>query len=142
MSRELSTTRLYAMRAVYLLTAIFVGIEVWPELINHGKPWDPLQGIAFSFWAALSTLMLLGVRFPARMLPLLLLQLFYKLTWLIGVAYPLWSAGHWDPLTAEVFKACAIGAAMDLIVIPWSYVFENYLKPIFTLETKHQPLSP
>jgi hypothetical protein len=139
---ELSADRLYAMKALYLLTGIGLGLSVWPEMIHPRKPWDPLDGVAFSFWAALSLLMLLGVRFPVRMLPLMLLQLFYKLTCLVGVGYPLWSAGHLDPAASELIKACAIGAALDLIVIPWPYVLDNYVKAIFTGETKHEALSP
>ncbi len=80
------------MRSLYMLTGLVLGIDVWPAMINRAKLWDPLHGVAFSFWAAFSILMLFGVRFPVRMLPLMLLQLFYKLTWLIGVGYPLWSA--------------------------------------------------
>ncbi len=132
-SRELSTIRLYSMRAVYLLTGVFVGTNAWPALINRTAPWDPLHGIAFSFWAAYSVLMLLGVRFPLRMLPLLLLQLFYKLTWLIAVGYPLWSAGHLTPIAAGLIKICASAAAADLLVIPWPYVFENYVRAFFNL---------
>ena len=130
------------MKCLYLLIGIGLGISVWPEMINHGKPWDPLHGVAFSFWAALSTLMLLGVRFPVRMLPLMLLQLFHKLTWLIGVGYPLWSAGHLDRVASGLIKACVIGAVLDLIVIPWPYVFERYVKAIFKLEPKHESRSP
>lgn len=130
-SRELSTLRLYAMRLIYLLTGVFLGGGVWPVLITRTKPWDPLHGIAFSFWAAYSVLMLLGVRFPVRMLPLMLLQLFYKLTWLIAVGYPLWAAGPLDPLASELMKACGLAAIFDLIVIPWPYVFERYVKGIF-----------
>jgi hypothetical protein len=142
MSGALSTVRLYAMRFLYLLNGVVLGSDVWPAIIHRAKPWDPLHGVAFSFWAALSLLSLLGVRFPVRMLPLLFLQLFYKLTWLIGVGYPSWSAGHWDPVASEVFKACAIGAVLDLIVIPWPYVFENYVKTIFRREAKDESLSP
>lgn len=50
--------------------------------------------MAFSFWAAYSTLMILGLRYPLKLLPLLLLQFFYKLVWLVVVAYPLWSASQ------------------------------------------------
>ena len=57
MPHEVSLLCLYLMRAVYLLTFVGVGIGVWPELINHGKPWDPVYGVAFSFWAAYSALM-------------------------------------------------------------------------------------
>ncbi|MCI0349136.1 MAG: hypothetical protein L0Z53_06885 [Acidobacteriales bacterium] len=129
--RELSKVRLYAMRFIYLGTGIFVGINAWTALITRTTPWDPLHGIAFSFWAAYSVLMLLGVRFPVKMLPLLLLQLFYKLTWLIAVAYPLWLGGQWNPWGSALFRSCAIAAVVDLIVIPWPFVFQNYLKAIF-----------
>ncbi len=142
MSRELSTIRLYAMRFLYLLTGIVLGIDVWPTMFNRVKPWDPVHGIAFSFWGALSILMLLGVRFPIRMLPLLLLQLFYKLIWLIGVGYPLSSAHQLGPVASDLLKACGIGAVLDLIVIPWPYVFENYVKAIFKRQGKQESLSP
>lgn len=86
--------------------------------------------------------MLLGERFPIRMLPLVLLQLFYKLTWLIGVGYPLWSASHLDWVASGLIKTCAIVVVLDIIVIRWPYVFENYVKAIFRLEAKHESLKP
>jgi hypothetical protein len=142
MTGELSKIRLHAMRAVYLLTGVGLGIEVWPTLIFRTKPWDPLHGVAFSFWAAYSLLMLFGVRFPVRMLPLLLLQLFYKLTWLIAVAYPLWSAEALSPGALAMIKGFGIAVLMDLIVIPWPYVFERYVKEIFRPSAQRAPLSP
>jgi len=51
------------------------------------------------------------------MLPLLLLQLYYKSVWLIAVALPLWSSGRPPELT----KTFVIGVVGDLIVIPWTY---------------------
>ena len=78
MSDEVSTLRLYLMRLVYLLNFVLLGLDVWPGLINHVGAWDPVKGVAFSFWAALSVLSGLGLRYPLRMLPLLLLQLVYK----------------------------------------------------------------
>ena len=128
---QLTKVRLYAMRGLYLLTGILLGTDVWPALINRVKPWDPLHGVAFSFWAAYSLLMLLGVRFPVRMLPLMLLQLFYKVTWLVAVGWPLSAAGNLSPIASDVMMACAIGAALDLVIIPWPYVFQTYVKGIF-----------
>ena len=90
MSRELSSVRLYLMRFAYLFNAIVIGFGAWSELINQrklineGKPWDLVYGVAFSLYAAYGLLMLLGVRFPVRMLPLLLLQIIYKTIWLIA----------------------------------------------------------
>lgn len=138
MTHGLSKIRLYSMRFLYLLTGVGVGIPAWSTVINRGANWDPLHGIAFSFWAAFSALALLGVRFPLKMLPLLLLQLFYKLIWLIGVAYPLWSVGKLDPMTDELFRACALAAVADLIIIPWPYVFRNYIVSAFSLKAADQ----
>ena len=124
MSEETSTFRLYVMRLLYLLNFVLLGLDVWPGIINHKGAWDPLHGVAFSFWAALSALSGLGIRYPLKMLPLLLLQLFYKSVWLMAVALPLWSAGRSTSLTI-IF---VIGVVSDLIVIPWPYVLANYVK--------------
>jgi hypothetical protein len=124
MSQEVSTTRLYLMRFAFLLNFVLLGSDIWPALIKHEGAWDPLKAVAFSFWAALSAWSGLGIRYPIKMLPLLLLQLLYKIIWLITVAVPQWSAVRSTDLT----KAMLIGVVLDLIVIPWPYVLANYVK--------------
>jgi hypothetical protein len=57
------------------------------------------------------------------MLPLLLLQLLYKLIWLIAVALPMWSAVR----STDLGRAMTIGVLFDVAAIPWSYVFANYV---------------
>ena len=86
MSEEVSIFRLYLMRLAYLLNFVMLGLQVWPAIINHKIPWDPFHGVAFSFWAALSLLAGLGIRYPLRMLPVLFMQLTYKSIWLMAVA--------------------------------------------------------
>jgi hypothetical protein len=125
MSEETSTLRLYLLRFAYLGNFVGLGLTVWPEIINHPGAWDPVKGAAFSFWAALSALSGLGIRYPLKMLPLLFLQLLYKSIWLLAVYLPLRSAGHSTGLT----KGMVLGAVMDLIVIPWPYVLAHYVKP-------------
>jgi hypothetical protein len=141
MSRELSKLRLYSMRFLYLFTNVLVGVSAWPALIKPEKTWGILEGVAWSFYGAFSLLMLLGVRLPTRMLPLMLLQLFYKLIWLVGVGYPLW-ARHLDPGAVGAVQTLAGAAILDLIIIPWPYVFENYFKALFKLQANQQLLSP
>ena len=103
---------------------------------------DPHHGVFFGSWAALSLLMLLGVRFPVSRLPLMLLQLFTNLTWLIAVGHPSWAAGRLDRVASERVNACAFGAVLDLAVIPWPEVFENHAGRVFKLEAKHESPSP
>jgi hypothetical protein len=124
MSNEISTFRLYLMRLLYLLNFVLLGLDEWPAMISHKGTWDPLHGVAFRFWAALSALSSLGLRYPLRMLPLLLLQLFYKAVWLLAVALPMWSAVR----STDLAHAMAIGVVVDLVGIPWPYVLANYVK--------------
>ena len=128
MPEEVSLFRLYLMRLLYLLNFVLLGMSVWPGLIHHGKPWDPMHGIAVSCWAALSALSGLGIRYPLGMVPLLIFQLFYKSVWVLAVGLPLRSAGQLDPVAAELFDVCAKGLVVDLIVIPWPYVLAHYVK--------------
>ena len=124
MAKEISTVRLYVMRFVYLLNFVLLGLDVWPVVFRHQGAWDPVKGVAFSFWAALSVLSGLGIRYPLKMVPLLLLQLFYKAVWLLAVALPMWSAVRSTDLT----HAMVIGVVVDLIAIPWPYVVASYVK--------------
>jgi hypothetical protein len=124
MLKDVSTLRLYVMRFVYLLNFVLLGLDVWPEVFRHQGAWDPVKGVAFSFWAALSLLSGLGLRYPLKMLPLLLLQLVYKALWLAAVALPMWSAVRSTDLT----RAMVIGVIVDVLGIPWSYVLTIYVK--------------
>ena len=126
-SEGVSKLRLILLRIYYVLLFVLLGSEAWPAIFTRGESWQPLAGIAFSFWAALSALAILGLRYPLKMLPLLLLQMLYKTTWLLGVALPLWKAGKFDATAHSLFVACAVGVVLDLIVIPWRYVLDNYV---------------
>jgi hypothetical protein len=101
-----------------------LGAQVWPALITHSGAWDPVKGVAFACWATLSTLAALGLRHPLKMLPLLLFQFLYKSIWIIAIAYPLWSSFR----SLELTRVMGYGALVDLAVIPWPYVWTNYVK--------------
>lgn len=124
MTSEVSTLRLYLMRAVFLLNFVVLGSDVWPVLLHHPEPWDPVKSAAFSFWAALSLLSMFGLRYPLKMLPILLFQFAYKAIWLLAVALPHWS----DFQAVALTKAMVFGLIIDLLVIPWPFVFRNYIK--------------
>jgi len=66
----------------------------------------------------------LGLRYPLKMVPLLLLQLLYKTLWLVAVALPMWSAVR----SIDFTRAMVIGVVVDLLGIPWSYVLATYVK--------------
>src|ERR1035437_5969151 len=108
-AEQVSIFRLYLMRLLYLLNFVMLGLSVWPEIINHSGAWDPVKGVAFSFWAALSALSVLGLRYPLKMVPLLLLQMLYKSIWVITAVQdrqkssdPCCKRGLWVPGTGNL----------------------------------------
>lgn len=123
-----SKFRIYLLRFFYLLIFSLLGSEVWIEIFSHKGQWEPLQGVAFSFWAAFSTLAILGIFHPLKMIPLLLVQIFYKLIWLIIVAYPLWLANQLAGSSAQGLAEINLKSiVVDLLVIPWPYALKNYV---------------
>jgi len=124
MSEDVSIFRLYLLRVFYLLNFAGLTAMVWPSIINHKGAWDPLHGVAFSFWAALALLMGLGIRYPLNMLPVIFVQLVYKAIWILTVMLPTWSAGQSVRFTDIMITALVC----DLIVIPWSYVLSSYIR--------------
>src|SRR5882672_4351371 len=123
---QVSVLRLYALRAAYLLIVVGLGIEIWPGILHHEKPGALMQGVVYCVLAAVSALAVLGLRYPLQMLPLLFFELVWKSIWLLAVALPLWSANQMDARTSETATACLMGVIF-LVVIPWPYVFANYL---------------
>lgn len=121
---EVSLLRLYLLRALYLLIAVGLGITIGPQVIHHPLT---MHGSTSSLLAGVAVLAVLGIRYPLQMLPLLFFEMVWKSIWLTAVALPLWSAHQIDADTAESIRACLMGVIVP-IVIPWPYVFANYVK--------------
>ena len=124
---EVSTFRLYLLRGTYLLVTVGLGSIIWPLMFNHGR-WSVMHSVANSLLAALSVLMALGIRYPLQMLPLLLFELLWKVIWLTAIALPAWSAGRLDAETMRTVTDCLVGIVLCPLVIPWGYVWANYVK--------------
>ena len=88
-----------------------------------------ISGVVGSVFLAFALLSILGLRSPLKFVPVLLLQLCYKLIWFIGVILPLWIQGQL-PIYAisfiAIFASYIIG---DLIAIPFPYVFAKQSAP-------------
>lgn len=124
---DVSLYRLISLRALYLLVIIGLGITVWPGVIHHEQPWELKEGVVQCMLAAFSALSVLGLRYPLKLLPLLLWEMLWKSIWLIVVALPLWSAGQMDESTWATVSSCLLVLIFPF-GIPWRYVFVHYLK--------------
>ena len=126
---EVSAFRLHVLRGTYLLIAIGLGIDVVPGLFRHPESWTLMRGVVCSLLSTVALLAVLGVRSPLRMLPLLLLELLWKLIWVIAFGIPLWSVHKLDAAAMETLRACLMGLVIFPVVIPWPYVVANYVRP-------------
>lgn len=116
---ELSLFRLYLLRAMYLLIGLAQGSQTWPAIIHHTRPWDFWHGVGMSFLGALTALSLLGVRYPVRMMPLLIFELAWKLLWVLAIWLTLWLHHRVDADTADSFFSIFLGVVLVPLVLPW-----------------------
>lgn len=85
-------------------------------------------GICGSVFLAEGILSVFGLRDPLKFSPILLLQLFYKAVWFIGVVAPLVATSEFPVYAIGfviIFATFIIG---DLIAIPFAYVFAKPTK--------------
>lgn len=125
--KEVSTFRLYLLRAMYLLIAVGLAFTIWPQIIHHPKEWPLWHGVGCSLLGAVSILAALGIRYPLAMLPVLFFELIWKSIWLIAVALPLWSANQMDADNLETAQNCLMAIIIPF-TIPWPYVWSHYVK--------------
>jgi hypothetical protein len=123
-----TTLRLYLLRAAYLMIFIFLTSQVLPQVILRGTQYPHMSGVARALLAALGLLALLGVRYPVKMLPLMLFELAWKAIWVFAIGLPLRMAHQLDAGQAQTFIDCTFGVVFCLIVIPWPYVIDTYFR--------------
>lgn len=119
---------IYLLRALYTLMTVFVGKEAWTYLLTHEGGWNPLEAVSWCVWAAFSALAVLGVVHPVKMIPIVLLEILYKLLWLTLVAYPLWSKGQLQGSSAEDLTHAFLWAFLPVVAVPWGHVWKTFIR--------------
>lgn len=119
---------IYLLRLFYFLIAAFVGYEAWSTLLTHEGAWNHTVALTWCFFAGYSTLSILGLFKPLRLLPIMLLVLLYKSLWLIVVAVPLWRAGTMAGNPAEEMAGVFMWIPVLFVVVPWGYVWRTYVR--------------
>lgn len=122
---EVSLLRLYMLRAMYLLLVVGLGGLVAPDIVSH-RLVD--RGVIASLLGCVWLLAFIGLRYPLRMLPLLMFEFGWKAIWMIGYGLPQWSAGQFPPTFADDFFNIALGVIVVPLVFPWAYAWRHYVK--------------
>jgi hypothetical protein len=122
---QLALWQLNLLRVGYFVMGVFLAVVKWP-LLFADKPWGLMEGTVECVLVAMSILALVGLRYPQRMLPILLFEVAWKLLWLGVVALPLWLDDRLEGATREqAGKILWVG--IIIAVIPWRHVFTQYV---------------
>lgn len=122
----LSPARLNVMRAGYLLMAVGLVLVKWPLLPDaHTLPL--FEGVTLCLLTAMSLLAFLGLRYPVKLLPILLFEAGWKILWLSLVALPRALDDGLDAATTDIAVNCSL-VVVILAVIPWRYVWGTYVR--------------
>src|SRR3954468_24223864 len=109
--------RLLLMRAGYLFMGIGLVLVKWPLLPGaHNRPL--YEGVTISLLIALSLLAFLGLRYPSKLLPVLLFEVIWKLLWLASVALPKARQGDLEPAATNPLVRCLARGGL-FAVTPW-----------------------
>ena len=122
---EVSLFRLYVLRAAYLLFIVGLGGMIVPVVLSH----EPTaRGVIPSLLCGVWLLAFIGLKYPLRMLPLLMFEFAWKTVWLVSFGLPQWSSGQQPPTFADDFFAIGMGVILMPLFIPWGYVWRKYVK--------------
>jgi hypothetical protein len=129
---EVSTFRLYLLRAMYLFVALGLAIFKLGPAILHPENLSPQDSVVISVLGAFALLAVLGLRYPLKMLPLLFFEFVWKSIWVLAFGLPLLLSGQLDPNVSfggtETLVNCLLGVVLVPLVTPWGYVLKHYLK--------------
>ena len=129
---EVSTFRLYLLRAMYVFMAVGLAIFKMGPAILHPENLSPQDSVVICVLGAFALLAVLGIRYPLKMLPLLFFEFVWKSIWILTFGLPLSLSGGLDPNVSfggtETLVNCLLGIVLVPLVMPWGYVLKQYLR--------------
>jgi hypothetical protein len=114
------------MRAGYLLMGVGLALTKWP-LLGRAASLPPFEGVVVALLTAMSLLALLGLRYPVRMMPLLILESLWKVIWLAVVGIPYLAAGGANAELDRILVNVSL-VVVILAVTPWDVAWKRYVR--------------
>ena len=123
---DLPTWRLNTMRVGYAFMGVGLALVKWPIVIGYDQSLPLHEGIVAVLLTAMSLLAFLGLRYPVRLLPILLFETLWKAIWLSVVALPAVLADRVDQAMSQIIVNCSL-ILIIAAVVPWRYVWKQYV---------------
>jgi hypothetical protein len=129
---EVSTFRLYLLRAMYVFTVVGFGDRKLPALL-HPATLSPGDSVILSVLGATALLAVVGIRYPIKMLPLLFFEFVWKAIWILLFGLPLFAfrwAGSERKLRGDgnadrLHRGRGVGSAGDALGLRARTLFEG-----------------
>ena len=133
----MATTQYFRLRWIkfmYLYTIIGAGVFglgmiFIPDVIKSASNWPANEPVIFSItgslFTALGIVSIFGLISPMKFVPLLLLQLCYKLIWFLLVVIPMLITGRFPSYAIPIAIFWLTYVVGDLIAIPFRYLFNK-----------------
>ena len=125
--QELTTLRLNVMRFGYAFMGIGLVIVKWPVVVQDARSLPVMEGVVACLLTAMSLLAFLGLRYPVRMLPILLFEVIWKVIWIGAVAIPQLVSNDLNAEARDLLFNCSF-VVVILAVIPWRCVWRRYVR--------------
>ena len=122
---SISLLRLYLLRACYLLLVGGLSIYILPELFGRAVSFTLEKGVVTAMLSSLCILSAFGIFAPLRMLPILIMEILWKLIWTLSVAVPRMIENKLDGIYLETVFECALVLPF-LFIVPWKYVIATH----------------
>jgi hypothetical protein len=123
----ISPWRINLLRLAYLIMVSGLGTFIVPALFTWTDAFVVENGVRTALLAGFAAMALLGLRYPLKMIPLILLEFTWKVIYLACYYVPLWFAGR---VTGDIWEDGG-AAMMGLIfvpLVPWDYIYREYIK--------------
>jgi hypothetical protein len=115
------------LRGAFALIVIGQGMRLAPQLFDPSYSWELQRSVVVSMLAAMVVMSLLGLRYPLKMLPVLLFEITWKAIWLLRVALPAALAGT---MTDQMFELVQMVLVVGLVIVamPWDYIVRRFVR--------------
>ncbi len=125
---EVSTLRLYLLRAMYLLVAVGLGVTISPMIVAPPDTTADAKTVIPAVLGALAVLSSLGFATHFRCFRYSCLSCFGRSS---GSSHSHSARGVYtglDEYASETLFACLMSVVLVPIVIPWGYVIKHYVR--------------
>jgi hypothetical protein len=118
---------IFLLRLLFTLMFFFLTFESWTHILKHSGPWNNTNAAAWCMWGSYSVISFIGMIRPLKMLPIVLFEIIYKVTWLLIVAYPLWMKNELIGSSDEGMARVFIWVILPIVAMPWRYFFRIHI---------------